>query len=62
MVVQCCVCRKVRHQSGQWNHDVPPAHITPEASHAYCPPCADAAFAEIRRRVEARGPLALDPA
>ena len=51
MVVQCCVCKKVRRQSGEWAAFAPP---TPsETSHGYCPRCAEIALAEIRRRHQA---------
>lgn len=46
MVIQCCVCKKVRVQ-GYWR-DVPLQHIEDQVSHGYCPRCAEAAFAEIR--------------
>lgn len=49
MVVQCCVCRRVRNEN-EW--------IVPEAaaveqrdkiSHGYCPRCAAQAFEEIKQ-------------
>ncbi len=46
MVIQCCVCKKVRVK-GYWR-DVPVRHGKAPVSHGYCPRCAEAAFAEIR--------------
>lgn len=47
MIVQCCLCKKVR-QGKQWvianPSDLADAHV----SHGYCPACAAQAFAEIR--------------
>ncbi len=49
MIVQCCVCRKIR-QDGGWVE--PKKWLDPEnVSHGYCPACAAEAFAEIRRWV-----------
>ncbi len=47
MVVQCCVCQKIR-LNGTWlDRELP---CSPEdVSHGYCPECAAEAFAEIRR-------------
>ena len=49
MVVQCCVCQRVRHEN-EW---VAPTKAVAESresvSHGYCPRCAAEAFAEIRR-------------
>ena len=47
MVIQCCVCKKVR-VNGQWR-DVSIRRIEDMVSHGYCPRCAEAAFAEIRQ-------------
>jgi len=46
MVIQCCVCKKVR-VDGHWTRKVPEPLNEP-VSHGYCPRCAEAAFAEIR--------------
>ena len=53
MIVQCCVCNKVRDAQGEW---VTPAEKIDreQASHGYCPACAADAFAEIQRWVEKR--------
>jgi len=53
MVVQCCVCGKVR--SGErWVRMGKGALLTGAVSHGYCPSCAHRAFAEIRRTAEQR--------
>jgi hypothetical protein len=52
MVVQCCVCRKVRDGS-RWNKP-PKGHHPETVSHGYCPVCAAEAFAEIRRYLDTR--------
>lgn len=47
MVVQCCVCHKVR-ENGKWLK--PSEAPNPElCSHGYCPVCAAEAFAEVER-------------
>lgn len=54
MIVQCCVCEKVR-EDGHWfvlANPVDP-HTT-AVSHGYCPICADEAFGELYRRSNAR--------
>jgi hypothetical protein len=63
MVVQCCVCKKVRQQSGIWIRTNLSAEAARETSHGYCPRCAETAFSEIRLRVQARQQqLAANPA
>lgn len=48
MIVQCCVCKKVRDQ-GEWiAPDKTAAPNVNELSHGYCPVCAAKAFDEIR--------------
>lgn len=47
MVVQCCVCKKVR-TDGVWQVSDPAAPRFEEVSHGYCPACADDAFREVR--------------
>lgn len=47
MVIQCCVCKKVR-VNGHWR-EVPTQRIKDLVSHGYCPRCAEEAFAEIRQ-------------
>jgi len=47
MVVQCCVCKKVRID-GNWHNQDPAALRSEEVSHGYCPSCADDAFREVR--------------
>jgi hypothetical protein len=51
MIVQCCVCHKVRNEEKTW---VAPSQSFEgqDISHGYCPVCAAEAFAEIRRWVE----------
>jgi hypothetical protein len=48
MIVQCCVCKKIR--IGQ-NWRAPAGHfaISELVSHGYCPECAAEAFAMLRR-------------
>ena len=64
MIVQCCVCGKVRHD-GRWeSRDREVAATNPmDISHGYCPACAAEAFAEVRRwaameRRRAQAPVA----
>lgn len=46
MLVQCCVCKKVRH-GRDWT-DAPPSLPEHElVSHGYCPECASAVYAMI---------------
>jgi len=47
MVVQCCACLRVRDSEG-WRSLEKPRIIEKNASHGYCPRCAEKAFAEIR--------------
>ena len=47
MVVQCCVCKKIRID-GVWRASDPSAPRFEEVSHGYCPSCADDAFREVR--------------
>ncbi len=47
MVVQCCVCRKVR-VAGRWVSGEELVREQSGISHGYCPPCAAVAFEEIR--------------
>lgn len=47
MVVQCCVCKKVRME-GVWRAADPTSQRPDEMSHGYCPSCADDAFREVR--------------
>lgn len=47
MIVQCCVCRRVR-ENGAWV--APPESANDEISHGYCPACSERIFAEIRER------------
>jgi DNA primase large subunit len=47
MVVQCCVCKRVRDR-GQYRHAWPgelPLHV----SHTYCPRCARETLAKLQR-------------
>ena len=54
MIVQCCVCEKVRKEN-QWFVTAKPVdpHET-AVSHGYCPACADKAFGELYRRARKR--------
>lgn len=54
MMVQCCVCKRIR-QGDAWT-DASEAENGREVSHGYCPACAEAAFAEIRRAGSALAP------
>lgn len=47
MVVQCCVCKKIRID-GVWMLTESNAARFDEVSHGYCPSCADDAFREVR--------------
>lgn len=47
MVVQCCVCKKIR-VDGEWRETDADRPNPAEASHGYCPNCADDAFREVR--------------
>ncbi|MDZ4859270.1 MAG: hypothetical protein SGI88_09805 [Candidatus Hydrogenedentes bacterium] len=54
MIVQCCVCEKVR-EDGQWFAlGKPVNHHETLVSHGYCPGCAAEAFGELYRRAQAR--------
>lgn len=47
MVVQCCVCKKIRVDN-VWQSADPNGPKIEAASHGYCPTCADDAFREVR--------------
>jgi hypothetical protein len=47
MVVQCCLCRRVRNGK-QWVEPTPTDLVDEHVSHGYCPVCAAKAFAEIQ--------------
>lgn len=49
MLVQCCVCKKVR-EAGRWKESSDIDIGDRDFSHGYCPPCAAQVFAEIRNR------------
>lgn len=49
MLVQCCVCNKVR-DGGRWKAPPDVDLRGREISHGYCPSCAAKVFAEIRHR------------
>lgn len=54
MIVQCCVCEKVR-EDGRWFVLAKPVDPHETAiSHGYCPSCADEAFGALYRRAKAR--------
>jgi len=46
MVVQCCVCKKVRTGHG-WISEKTLRELKESISHGYCPKCAAKAFKEI---------------
>ncbi|HNR31862.1 MAG TPA: hypothetical protein PKI11_13315 [Candidatus Hydrogenedentes bacterium] len=48
MIVQCCVCGKVR-KGAIWVLVQAPLSRHAEVSHGYCPGCAHAAFEEMKR-------------
>ncbi|MFA6228082.1 MAG: hypothetical protein WC668_02745 [Patescibacteria group bacterium] len=51
MVIQCCVCSKVR-SAGTWEvRSIPPGE---QVSHGYCPECAEKVFQGIERELAAR--------
>lgn len=52
MKIQCFVCRRIS-RNGAW---YPVEEIHYEASHGYCPRCAESAAAEIKAYAEARHP------
>ena len=47
MYVQCCVCKRVR-ENNVWVLPESGENLQTNASHGYCPECAEAAFEEIR--------------
>ncbi|HPO14761.1 MAG TPA: hypothetical protein PLI09_15070 [Candidatus Hydrogenedentes bacterium] len=47
MLVQCCVCGRVR-KGAKWTAYEPPRDMHERISHGYCPTCAAEAFEEIR--------------
>lgn len=54
MIVQCCVCEKVR-EADQWFVLAKPVNPRETLiSHGYCPECAAEAFGELYRRAQAR--------
>lgn len=53
MVVQCCLCQKVR-QGKQWESVSESTKLPKEVSHGYCPTCAKQAFEEIRQLLATR--------
>jgi len=44
----CCVCKKTYLVDGTWGYAVPNSKTT-EATHTYCPKCAEMELAKIRR-------------
>lgn len=52
MIVQCCVCRKIR-EAEEWVEPSGTPYSPGEVSHGYCPPCAAQAFAELSTALEA---------
>ena len=54
MIVQCCVCEKVK-VNGSWFATAKPVNPHETAiSHGYCPACAEEAFGELYRRARVR--------
>ena len=53
MVVQCCVCKRIRTARAQWVQPKDLASLRGHVSHGYCPACAEEAFQEIRAAHEA---------
>ena len=47
MVIQCCVCDKVR-VDGEW---IPPTSTEGMVSHTYCPRCLEKAMVDLRREM-----------
>jgi len=47
MVVQCCMCKKVRRGT-RWLQVVDAGLLAEGVSHGYCPVCAAKAYAELR--------------
>ena len=47
MLVQCCVCKRVR-KGGAWVKMRPPPDREGGVSHGYCPACAAKAFEQVR--------------
>lgn len=46
MIIQCCVCKKVRNKS-RWIELSDTLDVEARISHGYCPKCVTEAFAEI---------------
>ncbi|HRI86789.1 MAG TPA: hypothetical protein PLJ47_01170 [Candidatus Hydrogenedentes bacterium] len=54
MIVQCCVCQKVR-KNDRWSRLAKPVNQNEMmVSHGYCPECAAEAFGDLYRRAQAR--------
>lgn len=47
MIIQCCVCHKVRQEDGSWKEEDTMDRM--DVSHGYCPPCAEKALAEAEK-------------
>ena len=48
LIVQCCVCRKIQHQSNGWEAIPIPPNI--EISHTYCEICGEEVLNKIKER------------
>jgi len=46
LIVQCCVCRRMRHQSNGWEALTIPPNV--EISHTYCESCGEKILQELR--------------
>ncbi|MCP4642653.1 MAG: hypothetical protein GY851_19565 [bacterium] len=53
MIVQCCVCKKVRQRDESWRALEQALPDKAAVSHGYCPVCAAKAFDEIADYVSA---------
>ena len=47
MLIQCCVCKKFRHE-GRWGTAATIVNHDGRISHSYCPECARRAFEELQ--------------
>ncbi|MGC8737126.1 MAG: hypothetical protein ACP5UA_00605 [Candidatus Hydrogenedens sp.] len=48
MIVQCCVCRKIRHDA-EWIIPTRYQLMNQQISHTYCPACAHKTITEYRK-------------
>jgi hypothetical protein len=57
MVVQCCVCKQVRHED-RWEPAHDPQLVAQTASHGYCPTCLSHIYAEFNAQQSRKGLVA----